>query len=123
MSHPRQEWLIQEGKYVVLLALLGSQILYNGRNVAQPALVEGVENKFPVPLGQYYASFAQDGQVLAGYTLLQPEFHVDFSNGQALALIEQVDHALPQFVVYGAQYQCCFAEFNVVEEDVILPIF
>lgn len=104
-------------------SLLSRQVFHQLRYLSQAWLVEGIKNELALTLGVYYPGFAEDGQVLAGYTLLETQFDVEVSHRHTLVLLQQVQHFLPQLVVDGTKYQNCLAELCVVQQNLLLPFF
>jgi hypothetical protein len=85
--------------------LLVDQFIDTFHDLAKAFVVDDVIDEFSVTLGFDDTCPAQNGKVLRGNRLFQPEVNVDLGYGQFLVFVQQADDLLAQFVIEGPQDQ------------------
>ena len=74
--------------------------------------INRIEDVFAISRGIHDAGFAENGQVLGGYGLFNPEMSIDLGDGDPLAFIDQLDNLLSELMVQGTQNQGHFFDIQ-----------
>lgn len=72
-------------------------------NITNAVGIDGIMNEFTIAFGLDDTSPAQDGQVLGGNGLLEPEMDIEFRDCQPFMFIQNLDNLLTEFMIQGPQ--------------------
>lgn len=70
-------------------------------DLADPGRVDRVIDELAFTLGLYKACFSENGQMLGGNRLFQPQLDIDFGDGDGSVIADQPQDLLTQFVIQG----------------------
>jgi hypothetical protein len=77
--------------------------MHSFHNIADPFGVDGIMNEFAVAFGFDDTGTAQNGQMLGGYRLLEPELYIKFGDCQLFMLVQDPHNLLSEFVIQGPE--------------------
>src|SRR5665213_290824 len=95
--------------------ILNNQQLHRLHNIRNPVRIDGIMNEFAIAFGSYDAGPAENGQVLRGYRLFQPEVNIEFRYREFFMLVEYADDLLAEFMIEGPQDHRGFFEVYKVD--------